>query len=288
MRVCVARARSHGRWGLSAVTAVRVPRPAPSRSASGEVRHRGPPSARCARLEPWVGNIDFFAFDFHATNSIPMCSAEYADHNGAIGTLNTQRIAYKCPSEVTTFFHSLRAQAQRVPHKADSRRGEAARGRFRARSNGNRSHLTTRHIFSCARLGQIACRRATCDSGGGNGGAWALRQAAIRWQGGKHAGRAAAHQNRTTVDRAPAHCTPHQRLVLERELRSWSLRGRRENVGSGRAVRAVGDIWSVGGARWRVGVGVGWRVHLPWSNGGCCCGGGCPGGSGGGGKGSSR
>ena len=71
-------------------------------------------------LEPWVGNIDFFAFDFHATNSIPMCSAEYADHNGAIGTLNTQRIAYKCPSEVTTFFHSLRAQAQRVPHKADS------------------------------------------------------------------------------------------------------------------------------------------------------------------------
>jgi hypothetical protein len=49
VRVCVARARSHGRWGLSAVTAVRVPRPAPSRSASGEVRHRGPPSARCAR-----------------------------------------------------------------------------------------------------------------------------------------------------------------------------------------------------------------------------------------------
>ena len=122
-----------------------------------------------------MGNIDFFAFDIHATNSIPMCSAEYADHNGAIGTLNTQRIAYKCPSEVTTFFHSLRAQAQRVPHKADSRRGEAARGRFRARSNGNRSHLTARHIFSCARLDQIACRRATCDSGGGNGGARALR-----------------------------------------------------------------------------------------------------------------
>ena len=71
-------------------------------------------------LEPGVGDIDFFAFDTHATNSIPMCSAEYADHNGAIGTLNTQRIAYKCPSEVTTFFHSLRAQAQRVPHKADS------------------------------------------------------------------------------------------------------------------------------------------------------------------------
>ena len=184
-----------------------------------------------------------------------MCSAEYADHNGAIGTLNTQRIAYKCPSEVTTFFHSLRAQAQRVPHKADSRRGEAARGRFRARSNGNQSHLTARHIFSCARLGQIACRRATCDSGGGNGGARALRQAAIRWQGGKHAGRAAAHRNRTAVDRAPAHCTPHQRLVLERELRSWSLRGRREYVGSGRAVRSVGEIWSVGGAQQCVGVG---------------------------------
>ena len=42
-------------------------------------------------VEPGVGNIDFFAFDTHATNSIPMCSAEYADHNGAIGTLNTQR-----------------------------------------------------------------------------------------------------------------------------------------------------------------------------------------------------
>ena len=84
----------------------RAPRPQPPRG-------RRP-------VEPGVGNIDFFAFDTHATNSIPMCSAEYADHNGAIGTLNTQRIAYKCPSEVTTFFHSLRAQAQRVPHKADS------------------------------------------------------------------------------------------------------------------------------------------------------------------------
>ena len=43
--------------------------------------------------------------------------------------------------------------------------------------------------------------------------------------------------------------------VLERELRSWSRRGRRENVGSGRAVRSVGEIWSVGGAQQCVGVG---------------------------------
>ena len=57
-------------------------------------------------IEPGVGNIDFFAFDTHATNSIPMCSAEYADHNGAIGTLNTQQIAYKCPCEVLNFLRA--------------------------------------------------------------------------------------------------------------------------------------------------------------------------------------
>ena len=186
-----------------------------------------------------------FVFDTHHANNIPTDSPEHGDHHGTLG-MHRACIKHELPtSEGTTFFHSLRAQAQRVPHKADSRRGEVARGRFRARSNGNQSHLTARHIFSCARLDQIACRRATCDSGGGNGGARALRQAAIRWQGGKHAGRAAAHRNCTTVDRAPARCTPHQRLVLERELRSWSRRGRRENVGSGRAVRSVGEIWSV-------------------------------------------
>ena len=196
-----------------------------------------------------------FVFDTHHANNILTDSPEHGDHHGTLG-MHRACIKHELPtSEGMTFFHTLRAQAQRVHHKADSRRGEAARGRSRARSNGNRSHLTARHIFSCSCLDQIACRRATCDSGGGNGGARALRQAAIRWQGGKHAGRAAAHRNRTTVDRAPARCTPRQRLVLERELRSWGRRGRRENVGSGRAVRSVGEIWSVGGAQRCVGVG---------------------------------
>ena len=121
-----------------------------------------------------VGMV-IFVFDTHHANNIPTDSPEHGDHHGTLG-MHRACIKHELPtSEGTTFFHSLRAQAQRVPHKADSRRGEVARGRFRARSNGNQSHLTARHIFSCARLDQIACRRATCDSGGGNGGAWALR-----------------------------------------------------------------------------------------------------------------
>jgi len=175
----------------------------------------------------------FFVFDTHHANNIPTGSPEHGDHHGTLG-MHRACIKHELPtSKGMTFFRTLRAQAQRMHHKADSRRGEAARGRFRARSNGNQSHLTARHISSCARLDRIACRRATCNSGGGNGGARALRQAAIRWQGGKHAGRAAAHRNRTAIERAPEHCKPCQRLALERELRKWSRRSRRENVGSG-------------------------------------------------------
>jgi hypothetical protein len=77
VRVCVARARSHGRWGLSAVTAVRVPRPAPSRSASGEVRHRGPPSARCARVDSrhFVSRL-FALADSYRTRALRQGSTE--------------------------------------------------------------------------------------------------------------------------------------------------------------------------------------------------------------------
>jgi hypothetical protein len=116
-----------------------------------------------------------FVFDTHHANNILTDSPEHGDHHGTLG-MHRACIKHELPtSEGMTFFHTLRAQAQRVHHKADSRRGEAARGRSRARSNGNQSHLTARHIFSCSCLDQIACRRATCDSGGGNGGARALR-----------------------------------------------------------------------------------------------------------------
>ena len=196
-------------------------------------------TCRCVhhqQLNEVRGSMEFCFFDTQHANNISMDSPEHGDHHGTLG-MHRACIKHELPtSEGTTFFHSLRAQAQRVPHKADSRRGEVARGRFRARSNGNQSHLTARHIFSCARLDQIACRRATCDSGGGNGGAWAMRQAAIRWQGGKHAGRAAAHRNRRTIEHAPARCKPCQRLALGRELSNSSRRSagsRRENVGSG-------------------------------------------------------
>ena len=119
----------------------------------------------------------FLVFDTHHANNILTDSPEHGDHHGTLG-MHRACIKHELPtSKGMTFFHTLRAQAQRVHHKADSRRGEAARGRFRARSNGNRLHLTARHIFSCSCLDQIACRRATCNSGGGNRGARALRQA---------------------------------------------------------------------------------------------------------------
>ena len=89
-----------------------------------------------------------FVFDTHHANNILTDSPEHGDHHGTLG-MHRACIKHELPtSEGMTFFHTLRAQAQRVHHKADSRRGEAARGRSRAHSNGNRSHLTARHIFS--------------------------------------------------------------------------------------------------------------------------------------------
>ena len=94
------------------------------------------------------GNMEFLVFDTQHANNIPTDSPEHGDHHGTLG-MHRACIKHELPtSEGMTFFHTLRAQAQRVHHKADSRRGEAARGRSRAHSNGNRSHLTARHIFS--------------------------------------------------------------------------------------------------------------------------------------------
>ena len=102
-----------------------------------------------------VGMV-IFVFDTHHANNIPTDSPEHGDHHGTLG-MHRACIKHELPtSEGTTFFHSLRAQAQRVPHKADSRRGEVARWRSRARSNGNQSHLHAQRAYSCARLDLIA------------------------------------------------------------------------------------------------------------------------------------
>jgi hypothetical protein len=67
----------------------------------------------------------------------------------------------------------------------------------------------------------------------------AVWQAAIRWQGGKHAGHA---QRRIGAARPSAHCKPCQRLALERELHvcKWIRRGRREKRGVSRGVSRAG------------------------------------------------
>jgi hypothetical protein len=101
-----------------------------------------------SRFTPVRVVMVIFVFDTQHANNIPTDSPEHGDHHGTLG-MHRACIKHELPtSEGMTFFHTLRAQAQRVHHKADSRRGEAARGRSRARSNGNQSHLTARHIFS--------------------------------------------------------------------------------------------------------------------------------------------
>jgi len=134
VRVCVARARSHGRWGLSAVTAVRVPRPAPSRSASGEVRLRGPPSARCAR-RPCA--LRFTKFVFAITRyawTVVLVARYYVFYARyvlvftrawpAVGSAGTRRILSSKTVTFAGFFGSRRGPRSRGA-------GESSRGAVR-------------------------------------------------------------------------------------------------------------------------------------------------------------
>ena len=95
-------------------------------------------------------------FDTQHTNNIPMDSPEHGDHHDTLG-MHRARSKHELPtSEGMTFFSSTEGSRQRTPHKADSRRGEVARWRSRARSNGNQSHLHAQRAYSCARLDLIA------------------------------------------------------------------------------------------------------------------------------------
>ena len=102
-----------------------------------------------------VGMV-FLVFDTQHTNNIPMDSPEHGDHHDTLG-MHRARSKHELPtSEGMTFFSSTEGSRQRTPHKADSRRGEVARWRSRARSNGNQSHLHAQRAYSCARLDLIA------------------------------------------------------------------------------------------------------------------------------------
>ena len=100
--------------------------------------------------------MEFWVFDTQHTNNIPMDSPEHGDHHDTLG-MHRARSKHELPtSEGMTFFSSTEGSRQRTPHKADSRRGEVARWRSRARSNGNQSHLHAQRAYNCARLDLIA------------------------------------------------------------------------------------------------------------------------------------
>ena len=115
------------------------------------LEHLCPHTEACIR----VGMV-FLVFDTQHTNNIPMDSPEHGDHHDTLG-MHRARSKHELPtSEGMTFFSSTEGSRQRTPHKADSRRGEVARWRSRARSNGNQSHLHAQRAYSCARLDLIA------------------------------------------------------------------------------------------------------------------------------------